>query len=83
MGSARCCLVANKGSNFRPISLITNLYKILVKVLVNRLGMVLSSTISLEQRAFAEVRQVLDASLIANEVVEDARRSCKKGGESL
>ncbi|CAL8998321.1 unnamed protein product, partial [Prunus brigantina] len=78
------CLFAKKKefikvSDFRPISLVTSLYKMLSKVLASRLREVLGSTISSYQGAFVRGRQILDAALIANEVVEESRRLNKSG----
>jgi hypothetical protein len=61
-------------NDFRPISLVGSLYKILAKVLANRLRMVIGSVISETQSAFVKDRQILDGILIANEVVDEARR---------
>ncbi|PNX82715.1 cysteine-rich receptor-like protein kinase [Trifolium pratense] len=60
-------------SDFRPISLVGSLYKILAKVLANRLRQVIGSVISESQTAFVKNRQILDGILIANEVVDEAR----------
>ncbi|XP_045791342.1 uncharacterized protein LOC123886049 [Trifolium pratense] len=64
-------------SDFRPISLVGSLYKILAKVLANRLRQVIGSVISESQIAFVKNRQILDGILIANEVVDEARKSKK------
>ncbi|GAU23660.1 hypothetical protein TSUD_304350 [Trifolium subterraneum] len=64
-------------NDFRPISLVGSLYKIMAKVLANRLRLVLGSVISEAQTAFIKDRQILDGILIANEVVDEARRSKK------
>jgi hypothetical protein len=64
-------------NDFRPISLVGSMYKILAKVLANRLRSVIGSVISDTQSAFVKGRQILDGILVANEVVDDARR-CKK-----
>ena len=57
-------------SDFKPISLVTSLYKIISKVLVSRLKEVLDSTISKNQGAFVANQQILYVALVANEVVE-------------
>jgi len=58
---------------FRPISLVGCMYKILAKVLANRLRSVIGTVISDAQSAFIKDRQILDGILVANEVVDDAR----------
>lgn len=54
------------------------MYKILTKILANRLCMVIGSVIFETQSAFIKGRQILDDILVANEVVDEARK-CKKG----
>ena len=71
--------MTKKISNFRPISLITSLYKIIVKMLSRRLRGVLHETIHSTQGAFVQGRQILDAVLIANEIVNEKRRLGKEG----
>ncbi|GAU14707.1 hypothetical protein TSUD_203560 [Trifolium subterraneum] len=65
-------------NDFRPISLAGSLYKILAKVLANRLRLVIGGVISESQTAFVRDRQILDGILIANEVVDEARRTKKE-----
>nr|GEZ87157.1 RNA-directed DNA polymerase, eukaryota, reverse transcriptase zinc-binding domain protein [Tanacetum cinerariifolium] len=56
--------------DFRPISLIGSLYKIIAKILANRLVGVLGDLVSEVQSAFFPDRQILDGPLILNEVLQ-------------
>jgi hypothetical protein len=65
-------------NDFRPISLVGSLYKILAKVLANRLKQVVGAVVSDTQITFVKNRQILDGILIANEVVDEARKTKKE-----
>ena len=62
--------------DLRPISLVGGLYKILTKVLANKIKRVMDKVISKSQ--IIEGRQILDAVLIANEIVDSTlrRKTC-------
>ncbi|GJV67006.1 RNA-directed DNA polymerase, eukaryota [Tanacetum coccineum] len=55
--------------DFRPISLIGSVYKIIAKVLANRLSLVISDLVSEEQSAFVSNRLILDGPFILNELL--------------
>ncbi|KAJ9539578.1 hypothetical protein OSB04_026084 [Centaurea solstitialis] len=65
--------------DFRPISLIGVFYKIVAKVLAERLKKVIDKLISPTQTAFIKKRQILDGALIANEMVEFLRKKKQSG----
>ena len=77
-------LVPKKGGveelkDFRPISLVGSLYKLIAKVLANRLKRVMHGLINRAQNAFVEGRLIMDASLLANEVIDTLLKRKEKG----
>nr|GEV16917.1 RNA-directed DNA polymerase, eukaryota, reverse transcriptase zinc-binding domain protein [Tanacetum cinerariifolium] len=56
-------------SDFRPISLIGSIYKVVTKILASRLSNVISDLISNVQTAFLPNRQILDGPFIVNEIL--------------
>ncbi|KAM0071671.1 putative RNA-directed DNA polymerase [Helianthus debilis subsp. tardiflorus] len=61
-------------ANFRPISLVGSIYKIIAKVLANRLKPALKDFISPNQSAFVGGRNILDSPLIVGESVAWAKK---------
>jgi len=64
-------------NEYRPISLIGYIYKIVTKILANRLKKVMSNIIDERQMAFIKGRNLLHAVVMANEVVEETKRGKK------
>ncbi|RVX02750.1 LINE-1 retrotransposable element ORF2 protein [Vitis vinifera] len=84
MNSTFLVLIPKKGGaedlgEFRPISLLGGLYKLLAKVLANRLKKVIGRVVSTDQNAFVMGRQILDASLIANEAIDAWQKMGERG----
>nr|KYP55936.1 Transposon TX1 uncharacterized [Cajanus cajan] len=63
--------------DYRPISLVGCLYKILAKILANRLKKVLPSIIDDRQSAFLEGRNLLQSVVIANETLYEVKKEKK------
>ncbi|GJU82120.1 RNA-directed DNA polymerase, eukaryota [Tanacetum coccineum] len=55
--------------DYRPISLIGSMYKVITKILATRLSVVISDLISDVQTAFLPNRQILDGPFIINELL--------------
>ncbi|GKA64119.1 RNA-directed DNA polymerase, eukaryota [Tanacetum coccineum] len=69
---------ANLVKDFRPISLIGSIYKIIAKILTNRLVDVLGGIINEVQSAFIKDRQILDGPFILNEVMSWCKKKKKQ-----
>ncbi|GJZ03371.1 RNA-directed DNA polymerase, eukaryota [Tanacetum coccineum] len=65
-------------NDFRPISLIGCVYKVVTKILANRLAAVLPELISDTQSAFVAGRQILDGPFILNEILHWCKRKNKQ-----
>ncbi|GKD47523.1 putative RNA-directed DNA polymerase, partial [Tanacetum coccineum] len=65
--------------DFRPISLIGCFYKIIAKVLAERIKKVIDGVIGSAQNAFIKGRFILDGVLVADEAVDYLRKSRGQG----
>ena len=65
--------------DFRPISLIGGVYKIIAKQLAERLKKVISKLVNKHQMAFTKGRQIMDAVLIARECVDTRLKGADSG----
>ncbi|GKA17175.1 RNA-directed DNA polymerase, eukaryota [Tanacetum coccineum] len=69
---------ANMVKDFWPISLIGSLYKIVTKIMTNRLVCVIGEIINEVQSAFIGDRQILDGPFIINEVMQWCKHKKKQ-----
>nr|GEW58002.1 hypothetical protein [Tanacetum cinerariifolium] len=65
-------------TDFRPISLIGSVYKVVTKILANRVATVISDLVSNTQSAFVVKRRILDGPFILNEVLSWCKRKRKQ-----
>jgi hypothetical protein len=63
--------------DFRPISLLGCIYKLLAKVLAARLASVIGSLIPNTQKVFLKGRQLVEGVVVVNEVIDFAKKSGK------
>ncbi|KAK3231468.1 hypothetical protein Dsin_003349 [Dipteronia sinensis] len=73
------CVKPKTMKDFRPICLVGALYKVLGKVLANRMRKVMNSVIGEYQMAFVWNRQIIDSFVIAEEIIHHWKKS-KEGG---
>ncbi|RVW29523.1 Transposon TX1 uncharacterized 149 kDa protein [Vitis vinifera] len=77
-------LIPKKGGagdvqDFSLISLVGSLYKILAKIIANKLKSVIGKVVSNNQNAFVWGIQILDAALIENEAIDSWKPSSNVG----
>ncbi|GAU20845.1 hypothetical protein TSUD_120370 [Trifolium subterraneum] len=63
---------------FRPISLLGCLYKLIAKVLAARLAKVMDTVVASTQSAFIKGRNLVDGVMVVNEVIDLARKTGRK-----
>ncbi|GAU45877.1 hypothetical protein TSUD_401030, partial [Trifolium subterraneum] len=82
MNETNICLIPkcerpNTMKDYRPISLCNVLYKMVSKVLANRLKQCLEKCVSEEQSAFIEGRSITDNALVAIEIIHYMKRKTR------
>jgi hypothetical protein len=66
-------------SKYRPIALCNVIYKIITKVIANRLKPLLPLLISPEQMGYVEGRKILDGIILSHEVIHSLKTTKKLG----
>eukprot|EP00253_Pinus_taeda_P006105 PITA_06105 len=70
---------SNKPEKYRPIALCNVIYKLISKVISNRLKPLLPLLISPEQTGYVEGRQIMDDIILSNEVIHSLKMLKKPG----
>lgn len=70
---------SNTPNKYRPIALCNVIYKLISKVLANRLKPLLPLLISPEQTGYVEGRQIMDGMILSNEVIHSLKLLKKPG----
>ncbi|KAK2637456.1 hypothetical protein Ddye_032248 [Dipteronia dyeriana] len=65
--------------DFRPIYLIGSLYKILAKILANRLRKIMHLIIGESQMTFVRGRKIINSFIVASDIINEWKRD-KEGG---
>ena len=60
--------------DYRPISMVGCIYKIIAKIMTRRLKKVMSALVSPNQSSFIEGRQILDSILVAGKLIDTCKR---------
>ena len=68
---------------FRPIALCNVIYKVISKVIANRLKPLLPLLISQEQTGYVEGRQIMDGIILTHEVIHTLRSSKRPDRKSV
>ncbi|XP_017974454.1 PREDICTED: uncharacterized protein LOC18601081 [Theobroma cacao] len=68
-----------KMKDYHPISLVDRLYKIVAKIFVNRIKVVIGDVVGNNQFAFVKGRQLIDAVLVANELIDLIKKEKTEG----
>ncbi|GKV49606.1 hypothetical protein SLEP1_g56347 [Rubroshorea leprosula] len=63
--------------DYRPISLIGCMYKIIAKLLANRIKKVMEGLISEQQSTFIHGRQLMDSVIVANKIIDEIQKKKK------
>ena len=61
---------AKELKDYRPISIIGCIYKVVAKLLANRLRSIMDGLVGETQTAFVQGQQILDRAFLANETVD-------------
>eukprot|EP00253_Pinus_taeda_P012529 PITA_12529 len=65
----------NTSDKFRPITLCNVIYKVIYKVIANRLKLLLPLLILPEQSGYVEGRQILDGIILTHEIIHSLKHS--------
>lgn len=68
---------ADSPDKFHPIALFDVIYKIISKVLVNRLKIILPLLISQHQTRYVEGRQIMDSIILSHELIHSLKMQKK------